>query len=136
MVELEQKVAELEQQNRRLCMDNERLKSESGKLQKQNEQLKERLGALKHDSGKTEAGIGSAASAGLQQQGQTLPLSYLSMYTLSILTYLRYEYTTLLCDLISKLWSNTCTFCEVFFVSDTWLQTPLFLVICKTEKQN
>lgn len=89
MYELEQKVAELEQENRKLSQENQKLKSESGSLQKQNHQLKERLGALKHDSGKTEAGIGSAASAGLQQQGQTLPLSYLNMYTLSMLTYLR-----------------------------------------------
>lgn len=83
MQELEQKVAELEHENRKLANENQKLKTESGSLQKLNEKLKERLGAL---SGKTEAGIGSAASAGLQQQGQTLPLSYWNAYTASVLT--------------------------------------------------
>lgn len=87
MVELEQKVAELEQANKKLALENKVLKSESGSLQRQNDQLRERLGVLGLESSKTEAGIGSAASAGLQQQGQTQPLSYwTNMYTASMLT--------------------------------------------------
>ena len=89
MSDLELKVAELEQRNKRLAMENQKLKAQSGNLQKQNEQLKERLDGTGHESGKVEAGIGSAASVDLQQQGQTLPLSYQNMYTASMLTFIR-----------------------------------------------
>lgn len=86
MMELEQKVAELERENRKLQQENHILKSESGTLLKENEELKGRLNEFGHESVKTEMGTGSAASAGLQQQGQIPPVSYwtASMLTLSL----------------------------------------------------
>lgn len=87
MSELEEKVAELEQENRKLAMENQALKSKSGTLQKQNQELKGRLGELGSESGKTEVGIRSAVSTDLQQQGQTLPVSYwANAYPTAILT--------------------------------------------------
>lgn len=85
MCDLEQKVAELEQENRKLLEENRLLKSESGTLLQQNEQLKGRLSMLGCTPVKTEVGTGSAASAGLQQQGQILPVSYWTN-TASIMT--------------------------------------------------
>ncbi|XP_045171822.2 X-box-binding protein 1-like [Mercenaria mercenaria] len=87
MSELEQKVAELERENKKLQQENKALKSESGTLQKQNQQLKGRLCELGCGSVKTEVVPGSAASAGLQQQGQIPPVSYwTNTYTASMLT--------------------------------------------------
>lgn len=87
MMELEQKIAELERENRKLQQENHVLKSESGTLQKENEELKGRLTEIGCGSIKTEVGTGSAASAGLQQQGQIPPVSYwTNTYTASVLT--------------------------------------------------
>ncbi|KAL4224035.1 X-box-binding protein 1 [Mactra antiquata] len=87
MSELELKVAELEQENRKLAKENLALKSESGSLLRQNEELKGRLSEVGCAPVKTESGTGSAASAGLQQQGQIPPVSqWANTYTASILT--------------------------------------------------
>jgi len=87
MSDLEIKVAELEQENRKLAKENLVLKSESGTLLRQNEELKGRLTEIGCSPVKTEVGVGSAASAGLQQQGQTPPVSqWANVYTASMLT--------------------------------------------------